>query len=50
MKKAMNKVRKCTAFQQVNNALNTYNERFIAFVHGLSINLLILVYSKRNSD
>lgn len=44
MKKAINKVSKYNTSQQVNNALNTYNRLFIASMHNLLINLLVLVY------
>ena len=47
MKKAINEVWKCIASQQINNALNTYNALFIAFVYDLPINLLVLVYQKK---
>ena len=44
----MNKVRKCTAFQQVNNVLNSQNRLLTAVVHSLPINSPILVYRKIN--
>ena len=38
IKKAMDKVQKCTTFRQVNNALNTWNGPLTAAVHDLPIN------------
>lgn len=49
MKKAIDEVRKCTIFWQVNNALNIYNRSSIASVHDLSINLPTLVYWERKA-
>ena len=49
MKKAIDEVQKCTASRQVNNALNTYNGLFIASVHDLPINSLVLVYQEGNA-
>lgn len=49
IKKAIDKVRKYTASQQVNDILNTYNGLFIIFLYELPINLPILVYKKGNA-
>ena len=49
MKKAKDEVQKCTASRQVNDALNTLNEPFTTFIHGLPINSLVLVYRERNA-
>ena len=48
IKKAMNEIQKCTASQQVNDALNIWNRPSIVAVLGLPINLSILVYRKGN--
>ena len=44
MKKALDEVRKCTASQQVNDPLNTWNGPSTATVYDLPINSPILVY------
>ena len=49
MKKAIDKIRKCIASWQINDALNTCNRLSTASVHDLSINLLILVYQEGNA-
>lgn len=49
MKKTMNEVRKCTAFQQINDVLNTCNRPFTIFVYDLAINLPVLVYQEKNA-
>lgn len=48
MKKSMDEVRKCTASQQVNDALNTCNKLSTTFAHDLLINLPVLVYQEGN--
>ena len=47
-KKVMNEIRKCTISRQVYNTLITWNRPLIVAVHGLPINLTILVYWKGN--
>lgn len=44
MQKVMDKIRIFTISQQVNDALNTYNEPSIVSVHDLSINSPVLIY------
>lgn len=46
-KKALDKVQKYTASQQINDTLNICNRTFTIFVHDLSINSIILVYQKK---
>ena len=46
----MDEVQKCTAFRQVNNALNTCNGSSTGSVHNLFINLPVLVYRKKNAS
>ena len=50
MKKAIDEIQKCTASQQVNNALNIQNGPFIASVHDLPINSPVLLYREQNAD
>lgn len=44
MQKAINEVQRYTAFQQINNTLNTLNGLSTTFVHNLPIYILVLVY------
>lgn len=50
IKKTMDKVQKCTISWQINNTLNTYNRLFIASLHNLPINLLVLIYWEKNTS
>ena len=49
MQKVINKVKKSTASQQINNKLKSWNRFFIIFVYDLLINLHILVYWEENA-
>ena len=49
IKKAMDEVRKCTASQQVNDALNTRNGLSTTSVHDLPINSPVLIYREGNA-
>ena len=48
MRKTMDKVRKCTTSQQVNDALNTWNRCSTAVIYNLPINSSVLVYCEGN--
>lgn len=50
IKKAINKVRKCTTLQQINDILNTWNRLFITSAYNFLINLLVLVYQESNTS
>lgn len=50
MQKSIDKIWKSITFCQVNNILNTQNRPFIKLVYDLLINLLVLVYSKKNTS
>ena len=50
IKKAIDKVRKCTLSWQVNNILNACNRLYTASVYDLPINLPVLVYWEGNTS
>ena len=50
MKRIMKEVRKCNAFRQINDALNTRNDLSIDFVHDVSINSSVLMFREENTD